>query len=382
MYLDLDQARYGIDLGDCADTVLGLDRGIHRRHKLYFRLVCLVLVTQTAHKSTAGAGDLCRVKGQVLLLCHLDGYLNEIRQEGVTAEGTSANAKTSDSLCLVADTDLAQLDPGAEYRRQILYKLAEVNASVAGKIEQKFGAVESVFYVDQLHLKLVICDLLYADGKGLVFLFGVFCVLLIILFCCRADNGAQRRYDLTLVHLCVAHHNVAVFKASCGLDHCVITVFENYLAGCKVIDLARTAESDTHNVNGVLRGFLFVGDRLGKLRRFNIVLRRLGIIIRADGERVIGVSDLTFNGSRIIFFQQLRLFFAVLSIGTLVGAMTISSVAIVSVVSAVLTTLAALIFLTQLLIFGGISLVSGSFLFRLGYARHKGKSIVCRACLY
>ena len=58
-------------------------------------LVGLLLMLQAAHQSAAYAGNLRRVQGQVLLLGHLDGHRHEIRQVGMAAQGSAADADTA-----------------------------------------------------------------------------------------------------------------------------------------------------------------------------------------------------------------------------------------------------------------------------------------------
>lgn len=48
-------------------------------------LISLFLVLQTAHQSSTDSGNLSRIQGEILLLCHFDGYWDKIRKITVTA---------------------------------------------------------------------------------------------------------------------------------------------------------------------------------------------------------------------------------------------------------------------------------------------------------
>ena len=60
------------------------------------------------------------------------------------------------------------------YKRQILYQLAKINSSVRCKVKKNFIVVESVFYINQLHVQLVFIDFLLADFQCFLLFFLVF----------------------------------------------------------------------------------------------------------------------------------------------------------------------------------------------------------------
>ena len=127
--LDLEVARDREDVDDGAASVGRIYYGINGRHKSDLALVSLLLIAQTAHKSAAGARDLGGIDRESLFLCHLDRDLNEVREEARAAELASADSEAADHSCLVADTDLAQFDSGAEDGCEILDKRAEIDSS-------------------------------------------------------------------------------------------------------------------------------------------------------------------------------------------------------------------------------------------------------------
>ena len=205
----------------------------------------------------------------------------------------------------------------------------------------------------------------------------------VIFLCSHTNNGAQRRNDLGLVHLRVSDHNVAVFKTAGSLHYCMVAVFELHLTGSKVIYLAGTSETDSHHVNGMLGGLLLVHHGLGKLRRLNIVLCGLGIVIRSDSQRIVRISKLVFNGRVVNFLCLNGLFFSVLLVGASVRAVAVSSVAVTAVISAV----SALSILLAFTVAGCFLRALGNILFYsipFGSSGicHKGKRIVDRASLY
>ena len=132
-YLNRSAERYAFD--DRADAVGGLyvfsDTGCFPD----FLFVYVVLESETAHKTTACAGDLCGVEREILLLRHLYRHLCKIGKEGRTAERASADCESSDKFGFISDSDLTEFDARAEDRSEILDQLTEVNAPFGGKVE-------------------------------------------------------------------------------------------------------------------------------------------------------------------------------------------------------------------------------------------------------
>ena len=99
------------------------------------------------------------VQEKTLLLCHLDRNLHEIRKEGCTAKRTTASAKTTDKLCLIAYTNLTKLNSCSENSRKVLNELTEVNSACGCEIEEKLAVVKGILSINELHIKLVLGNL-------------------------------------------------------------------------------------------------------------------------------------------------------------------------------------------------------------------------------
>ena len=99
----------------------------------------------------------------------------------MAAKRSAADAVAAQDLGLVADADLAQLDPCAENAGEVLDQVAEIHPSVRGKVEQHLTVVESVLGVDQLHIEAMSQDLLLADAVSLFLSGAVVALDLIIL---------------------------------------------------------------------------------------------------------------------------------------------------------------------------------------------------------
>ena len=91
----------------------------------------------------------------------------------MTAKFSSTDSNPTHDLCLITDTDLAQLDSGPENRCKIFYQLAEIDTSVRRKIKEQLIIVKRVLRLHQLHIKLMFCYLFQADLKCLFFFFTV-----------------------------------------------------------------------------------------------------------------------------------------------------------------------------------------------------------------
>ena len=106
----------------------------------------------------------------------------------MTAKCASANTDTAANLCLVPDTNLAQLDTGAEHASQIFYQLTEINSSICSKIEKKFIVIKGILCRNQLHFQTMFRNLLQTDTVGLLFLLSVFHLCFFILLCRRTND--------------------------------------------------------------------------------------------------------------------------------------------------------------------------------------------------
>src|SRR5690349_6599684 len=100
--------------GDGADTLAGRELGADGGQALGAVAVLRELVGEAAHEPAAGARDLARVQRQLLLARHLERHGMEVLHPRRAAERPPARAAAVEALGLVADADLAQLDPGLE----------------------------------------------------------------------------------------------------------------------------------------------------------------------------------------------------------------------------------------------------------------------------
>ena len=157
-----------------AGAVRRLNKGFCLGHPLGCVLIDVLLVFQAAHQPPAGAGDLGGIEGEVLGLCHLNGYRLELVQELGTAEGPAADAQAAQHLGLVPHTDLPQLDAGMDGAGQVLHQGPEVHPAFRREEEEHLVSLKAVLRLHQLHLQAVGGDLLLTDLEGLCLLLPVF----------------------------------------------------------------------------------------------------------------------------------------------------------------------------------------------------------------
>ena len=98
----------------------------------------------------------------------------------MAAQLPATDTDTANHLRLITNTDLTELDPCLEYRCQILYQFTEINSSICNKVEQYFIIVKCILGLDQLHIKLMFCNLLFTDSKCLLALFFIIFVSFLI----------------------------------------------------------------------------------------------------------------------------------------------------------------------------------------------------------
>ena len=209
-----------------------------------FVAVCVSvrLIFQTAHETSAAARYFGRVQGQVLFLGHLDGDRCELAQVCMAAERPSADPDPSEDLCLVTDTDLTQLDPRAEYARQILYQVAEVDAAVRCKVEKDLAVVKCIFRLDQLHLQTAFQDLLSADLIRFFFFDAVLGLPFNILRIRDAKDLPERLRDPVIRQHHRGQNDGSELDPPHGLDDDVIVIVNVQIFRVKIIDLAGISE--------------------------------------------------------------------------------------------------------------------------------------------
>ena len=168
---DLKGFLQGVDLDDLVIFFAHGDGFARFGHLFPHGVVGVVLVGEAAEQPVADAGDLGRIERQPLLLCHLDGNRGKVLEIGRAAELSAAAAQAADHLGFVANPDLADFHPGAEFLNQILDQLAKIHPGVGGEIEDDLAAVQEPLHLDELHGQAVGVDEAGADAKSLPFAF-------------------------------------------------------------------------------------------------------------------------------------------------------------------------------------------------------------------
>ena len=244
-----------VHLAHVAGAVGGLDKGVVFGHALQGVLIGVLLIFQAAHQPPAGAGNFRRVQGQTLGLGHFDGHGHKVIQKLGTAEGAAADPQASQHLGLVPDADLPQLDAGPEHRRQVLYQLPEVHPPVGGEEEQNLVPLEAALHPHQLHLQLVLENLLLADVEGLLFPGAVVGRRPAVIFRGHPDHGPQWLDDAPVVHRVVAHGTLGVFQALGRLHDDVVPGLHLHVAGVKEVGFASAAEADADHSCHIVKSF-------------------------------------------------------------------------------------------------------------------------------
>ena len=120
---------------DPALTMVGDHSRADGRQLVLESLVGVKLVTQTAFQPTTTSRDFRGVERGFLNFCHPHRDRGHPREVRVAADGLAAVAVIGQELGLVADPDLAHLDPRLEGAGQVLDQLAEVDPLLGEVIE-------------------------------------------------------------------------------------------------------------------------------------------------------------------------------------------------------------------------------------------------------
>ena len=113
--------------------------------------------------------------------------------------------------------------------------MAEIHSAVGGEEEQNFAAVEAVLHFHQLHLQLVLGDLVLTDLEGFFLLLLVGLHLGIVLLRGHAEHGTQGSDQLHLVDHGVGQGALTKLDAlGCLYDH-VLPGLHLDAVGVKVI---------------------------------------------------------------------------------------------------------------------------------------------------
>ena len=165
----------------------------------------------------------------------------------MAAKRSPADTNTAQNLRLIPDADLPKFDPRLKNRSQILDQLAEIYPSVRRKIKQYFIVVKSIFRINQLHLQIVLSDLLKTNLESLFFPLFVVSLLLIVLRRCHTQYRFQRLdYFVILFLLWIAHYRTVFNPARRLHDHVVIFLNIQF-SRIKIIYLAGSTEPHSYH---------------------------------------------------------------------------------------------------------------------------------------
>ena len=109
---------------------------------------------------------------------------------GMTAERPAADSDSAKNFRLITHPNLAQLDSSLKHRSQIFYQLPKVNTAVCRKIKQHFIIVKRILRINQLHVKIMLLNLLQTNLKRIFLLLFIGSLLLDI----TSRRHAQHRF--------------------------------------------------------------------------------------------------------------------------------------------------------------------------------------------
>ena len=108
----------------------------------------LVLIAQTAHESTAGAGDLRGIQRQPLIFgdTEIDG--SQFRQPRARTILAAATPNSIETLGFVANAD-------AKHRGELAHQVSEIDAFFGGEIKRQLLSIPLPFGVGDLHHQVI-----------------------------------------------------------------------------------------------------------------------------------------------------------------------------------------------------------------------------------
>ena len=164
----------------------------------------------------------------------------------MTAKRTAADAIASQHLRLITYAHLSKLDPRTEDRREILHERAEIYTPIRRKVKQYLTAVEGILYIDQLHLEIMLANLLLTDLICLLLLRFVLEVALVILGIRLPDHFLQRLYDFRILRLTVSHHDETILDTTRRFHDRVLSAGEVDILRIEVVYLPGGSESNSN----------------------------------------------------------------------------------------------------------------------------------------
>ena len=128
------------------------------RQSLLEIVVGLVLVPEAAHQTPAPARDLQGIERRLLDLRGTHRDRLEDLEEVLAAAVLTALLVVGDQSRLVPATDLPHLDPGSEFRGEVLEQESEVDPVLAHVVDRELFLAEDRFDVHDLHVEGVVLD--------------------------------------------------------------------------------------------------------------------------------------------------------------------------------------------------------------------------------
>ena len=125
-----------------------------------------------------------------------------------------------------------------EHRGQVLDQRTEVHASVGRKVEQDLGVVKGLFHAHQLHVQLVLLDLVLADAVGFLFKLLVFGGMAGVRLCSDAQHLLERRGDQIVIHLAYPRDDLTVLHPARGFHDDIAARRRPQPARVKIIQLS------------------------------------------------------------------------------------------------------------------------------------------------
>lgn len=165
----------------------------------------------------------------------------------MAAQWPSADTDSAKDLGLVTDTDLSQLDAGLENGSQVFYQKTEINAPVCRKIEEDFIVVKGIFRLDQLHVQVMLENLLLADAVGFFFVDPVRAFSFIVVRRRHAEHFLQRIDYLVIAYFSWRKHNASVFDTPGGLDDHMIIHVDLKIPRVEIVYFSYISESYAYN---------------------------------------------------------------------------------------------------------------------------------------
>ena len=244
--LYLDGGAEKIHLNGRSVAVFGLYKGALFRNLLNQILIGFLLITQAAHQTAAAAGDLGGVERERLDFRHLCGDGMKVVQELAAAVGAAADSETAQHFGLVPDPDLSQLDAVVQDPSQVLDQRAEIHTSVRGEEESSLAALKIALDIHELHVQMMLLNLLAADVEGGLLALAVDLLRSQIHLGGDPQNPAQRLYDSGVLHGMILPGADGDLHAVGRVDDHVVSNLNLKPGGVKIVRFSAVFKSDAN----------------------------------------------------------------------------------------------------------------------------------------